>query len=346
VDLWIWGVFVGFVLAMLSVDLFVVNRDAHEISVAEATRWGAVWIGLGLAFGAILWVWRGSEAAGQYLAGFVIEQSLSVDNIFVFALIFAAFAMPAELQHRVLFWGILGALAFRALFIAAGIGALETVHWSAYIFGGFLVFTGIKMARRGDVTADPRRNPIVRGIRRLIPSTETFDGQRFWTRIDGRRLATPMLTTLVMIEVTDVMFAADSIPAILAVTRDPFLVFTSNAFAIMGLRNLYFLLSGTMKRFAYVKTGLAVVLAFVGVKMLLSDLYTMPIWLSLVVIGLVIGASILASLRLAPDAHPDEPPAAPSSTPATSHDDAHGPLETGPEDMADLRDIPRTGHWS
>jgi tellurite resistance protein TerC len=334
VDLWIWGAFVGFVLAMLAVDLFVVHRDAHEVSVAEAARWSALWASLGLAFALIVWAWQGPEAAGEYMAGYLIEQSLSIDNIFVFALIFSAFAVPAHLHHRVLFWGVIGALAFRALFIVAGVHLLESFHWMVYVFGAFLIFTGVRMARGGEVRVEPGRNPAIRLLRRVVPSTDRYDGQRFWTRIEGRRLATPMLTVLLVVELSDIVFALDSIPAILAVTREPFLVFTSNAFAILGLRNLYFLLSGMMSRFVYLKVGLAVVLAFVGVKMVLSDVYPLPIWLSLAFIGLTLAVSILASLRRS---------GGPPGAPPESSSGAIGGLEMRSDDVGDLPDTPRTG---
>jgi tellurite resistance protein TerC len=333
VDLWIWGAFVGFVLTMLAVDLFVVHRDAHEVSVSEAARWSAVWAGLGLGFAGIVWAWQGAEAAGEYLAGYLIEQSLSIDNIFVFALIFSAFAVPKELHHRILFWGVVGALAFRALFIVAGVQLLESFHWAVYAFGAFLVLTGVRMVRGGEIRVDPGRNPAIRLLRRVIPSTDRYDGQRFWTRMGGRRLATPMLTVLLVVEFSDVVFALDSIPAILGVTREPFLVFTSNAFAVLGLRNLYFLLSGMMNRFEYLRIGLAIVLAFIGIKMILTDIYPVPVWLSLVVIGFTLAGSIAASLRRAVVAE----------TPAPEPGEAVRGVEKGSGDMGHFGDTPRTG---
>jgi tellurite resistance protein TerC len=292
-----WGAFVAFILAMLALDLFVLHRDAHVVSFREAGTWSAVWVALGLAFGGLLWVWQGWGVAGEYYAGYLIEKSLSIDNVFVFALIFTYFAVPAKYQHRVLFWGVLGALVFRAIFIAAGAALLEEFHWMIYLFGGFLVFTGIKMWRTRDQHMDPGRNPVLRLMRRVIPVTEDYQGQRMLLRRAGRLVATPLLAVLVVVETTDVIFAVDSIPAIFAVTDEPFIVFTSNAFAILGLRALYFLLAGMLDRFSYLKLGLAAVLVFVGAKMLLTDIWKVPIGLSLAVITSLIGVSILASLK-------------------------------------------------
>ena len=298
VDPWMWGAFVGFILAMLAVDLLILHRDAHEVSMREAGIWSAVWIGLALAFGALIWAVWGPEAGGQYLAGYLIEKSLSVDNIFVFALIFGYFAVPARYQHRVLFWGVLGALVFRAIFIAAGATLLEQFHWMIYVFGAFLVFTAVRMATARTEHTDPGKNPVLRLMRRTIPMTETYAGPRFALREAGRWVATPLLAVLVVVETTDIVFAVDSIPAIFAVTDDTFLVFTSNAFAILGLRALYFLLAGLIDRFRYLKMGLAVVLGFVGAKMLLTDVVHIPIWISLVAIACILGVAVAASLRV------------------------------------------------
>ena len=298
VDLWVWPAFVGLILLLLALDLFVFHRDAHEVSFGEATKFSIYWIALGLAFGGLVFVWMGPEAGGEYLAGYLIEKSLAVDNIFVFALIFSYFAVPAKYQHRVLFWGVVGALVFRAIFIAGGAALLENFHWMIYVFGGFLVFTGIKMAMHRDLEVHPERNPALRLFKRVVPSTHEYHGQRFTIRQAGRRLATPLLAVLVLIETSDIIFAVDSIPAIFAVTDDPFLVFTSNAFAILGLRALYFMLAGMIARFVYLKVGLAAVLVFVGAKMLLVDVVKIPIWASLLVITAMIGASILVSLRV------------------------------------------------
>ncbi len=296
VDPWAWFAVVGFIAAMLALDLLVFHREAHEVRMREAVTWSVVWVVCGLSFGGIVWVVGGGEAAGAYLAGYLIEKSLSVDNIFVFALLFSYFAVPTAYQHRVLFWGVLGALVMRALFIAAGAAALERFHWAIYLFGGFLVLTGIRMAMHGDTEVHPDRNPLLRLMRRIVPMTSDYRGQHFVVRDAGRWLATPMLAVLVVVETSDVLFAVDSIPAIFAVTRDTFLVFTSNAFAILGLRALYFVLAGAMGRFVYLKAGLAAVLVFVGVKMLLSETYKIPIWLSLTVIAALLAAAIGASL--------------------------------------------------
>jgi tellurite resistance protein TerC len=248
----------------------------------------------------------GGTFAGEYFAGYLIEKSLSVDNIFVFALIFGYFAVPAKYQHRVLFWGVVGALVMRAGFIAAGATLLDRFSWTVYVFGAFLLVTGVRMARQGDDHVDPSRNPLLRLLRRRVPMTEGYEGQRFVVRRAGRFLATPMLAVLLVVETTDVVFAVDSIPAIFAVTDEPFLVFTSNAFAILGLRALYFLLAGMITRFAYLKIGLAAVLAFVGVKLLLTHVVHLPIWLSLGVIAAILGTALVASLVRPPKGATDE----------------------------------------
>lgn len=294
---WMWAGFVGFILAMLLLDLLVFHKDAHEVKVREATMWVAIWVSLALAFGGLLWAWQGSQVAGEYMAGYLIEWALSVDNMFVFALLFTYFAVPLVLQHRVLFWGILGALVFRALFIGAGAVLLEAFHWMIYVFGAFLIFTGFRMARSGDEEVHPEHNPVLKLLRRLIPIAPAYHGSSFFVRIEGKRFATPLLAVLVAVETTDIIFAIDSIPAIYGVTSRPFIVFTSNAFAILGLRALFFLLAGAMKTFHYLKIGLSVVLVFVGVKMVASDIVHIPVWMSLGVIALVLGASVVLSLR-------------------------------------------------
>jgi tellurite resistance protein TerC len=300
VEPWIWVAFLSFIGGMLAIDLLVFQKEAHAVSMREAAIWSGVWVALGLTFGAIVWVWQGPETGGEYLAGYLIEKSLSVDNIFVFALIFGYFAVPAAYQHRVLFWGVFGALVFRAIFIAAGATLLEQFHWMIYVFGAFLVITGIRMARSSDEHVDPGKNPVLRLFRRFVPMTDGLRHERFFVKESGRRLATPLLAVLVVMETTDIIFAIDSIPAIFAITTDTFIVFTSNAFAILGLRALYFLLAGMIGRFAYLKIGLAFVLAFVGVKMLISSWYHMPIWLSLTVIATAIAISVIVSLRRPP----------------------------------------------
>lgn len=297
VDFWIWAAFVGFVIALLLVDLFLFHRDAHEVSLRASGLWSMIWLALGLSFGVVVWVWRGPEPAGQYVAGYLIERSLSIDNIFVFALIFGYFAVPARYQHRVLIWGVLGALMLRAIFIAAGVTLLDTFHWTIYVFGALLLVTGIRLARSSGTHVDPSRNPVLRIMQRVVPMVEEYDDQRMMVRRGGRLMATPLVAVAIVVATTDVIFAIDSIPAVLAVTRDPFLVFTSNAFAILGLRALYFLLAGMMDRFRHLKIGLAAVLVFVGVKMLVSDLVEPPIWASLLVIAATIGASVAASLH-------------------------------------------------
>jgi TerC family integral membrane protein len=251
---------------------------------------------MGLAFGALIWAWKGPDAGGEYLAGYLIERALSIDNIFVFALIFSYFGVPAAHQHRVLFWGIFGALVFRAVFIGAGAALLDQFHWMIYVFGGFLVLTGVKMLRNQHAQVDPARNPVLGLLRRVMPITEDYRGQKLVVREAGRRLATPLLAVLVVIETSDILFAVDSIPAIFAVTTDSFLVFSSNAFAILGLRAMYFLLAGMIDRFVHLNAGLAAVLVFVGAKMLATDVYHLPIWASLAVIAALIGGSVVTSL--------------------------------------------------
>jgi TerC family integral membrane protein len=297
VPIWAWAGVVALILAMLAVDLFVFHRDAHAVSLREAAVTSVVWVALGLGFAVVVAMAWGGSAAGEYLAGYLIEKSLSVDNLFVFALLLGCFAVPAEYQHRVLFWGVLGALIFRAVFIAAGAALLENLHWTIYVFGGFLLFTGVRMARHRSDEVQPERNPILRAVRRIVPLTSEYHGQRFFVRDGVKRYATPMLAVLVAVETTDVLFAVDSIPAIFAVTDEPFLIFTSNAFAILGLRALYFLLAGMMNRFVFLKIGLAAVLVFVGAKMLLTDVLPVPVWASLLAIGLVLATSVIASLR-------------------------------------------------
>ncbi len=296
VPLWAWGAVLAVIVVMLAVDLLA-HRKAHVVSVREAAVWSAVWVSLGLAFGGVVWWAYGAQAGGEYFAGYLIEKSLAVDNVFVFALIFTYFAVPREYQHRVLFYGVLGALVFRAVFIAGGVVLIENFAWILYVFGAFLVLTGWKMFSHRNDEMDPSRNPVLRLVRRWVPSTDEYDGQKFWVRRAGRWVATPLFTVLVLVETTDIIFAVDSIPAIFAVTQDPFLVFTSNAFAILGLRAMYFLLADLMHRFVHLKAGLAAILVFVGVKMLLLDVWKVPIWLSLTVIATSITVAVVASLR-------------------------------------------------
>ena len=304
--IWIWIAFNVFVLAMLALDLGVFHRHSHAVSVKEALTWSVVWIGLAMCFNTLIYffwnsispgsVYTNQEAALSFLTGYIIEKSLSVDNIFVFVLIFTFFAVPAAYQHRVLFWGVLGALVMRAILILVGAALLKQFHWIIYIFGAFLVFTGIKMAFHKDEEMQPHHNPLVRMLKRFMPVTDHYEGESFFVRHAGKLMATPLFVVLLVIESTDLVFAVDSIPAIFAVTKDPFIVYTSNIFAIMGLRSLYFVLASVIDKFHYLKLGLSVVLTFVGTKMLLTDLLKIPIGLSLAVIIGVLVLSIVASL--------------------------------------------------
>ena len=295
-----WVGFTLFVLAMLAIDLGVFHREAHEVSIREAATWSAVWITLALLFCFGIYQWMGAQAGLEFLTGYLIEKALSVDNIFVFVLIFSYFNVPLQYQHRVLFWGILGALVMRGAMIGAGAYLISHFHWIIYLFGAFLVVTGIRMATQDERDIQPEANPVIRLVRRLIPVTTAYHGQSFFARekvgSQVRRAATPLFVVLMVVETTDLIFAVDSIPAIFAVTQDPFLVYTSNVFAILGLRALYFLLAGVITQFHYLKLGLSVVLVFVGAKMLLSDVYKVPIALSLGVVAVVLAVSVIASL--------------------------------------------------
>ena len=296
---WLWIAFNAFVLAMLAVDLFVFHRDAHEVRIKEAATWSAIWIALAVLFGAGVYRFMGREAGLEYFAGYLIEKALSVDNIFVFVLIFGFFRVPAQYQHRVLFWGILGALVMRGAMIAAGAYLVQQFHWVMYVFGAFLVFTGIRMALQSEHDLDPEASVISRVVRRIIPVTRDYHGQSFFIREragDATRLAaTPLFLVLVLVEATDLVFAVDSIPAIFAITQDPFIVYSSNVFAILGLRALYFLLADVIHRFQYLKVGLSVVLVFVGLKMIAADVYKVSIGVSLTVIALVLAVAMIAS---------------------------------------------------
>jgi len=300
----LWIGFTAFVLAMLVLDLSVFHRRAHDVRMREALIWTGVWIGMALLFNLGVYLWFGARTGLEFLTGYLIEKALSVDNIFVFLIIFSYFRVPGALQHRVLFWGILGALVTRAIFILLGAALLHRFHWVVYIFGAFLVFTGIKLLVQGESEVHPERNPVLRLFARLVPSVSDYRGTRFLVVEAGRRYATPLLAVLVVVETTDLVFAVDSIPAIFAVTRDPFIVYTSNIFAILGLRALFFVLAGTMEKFHYLQVGLGLVLAFVGVKMLLADVYKVPIGISLGVIAALLAGSIIASLLLPPTAPP------------------------------------------
>jgi tellurite resistance protein TerC len=284
------------ILGMLALDLFVFHRKAREVSLREAAAWSVVWITLGLAFGGYVWLTRGSQAGGEYLAGYLIEKSLSMDNVFLFAMLFTYFAVPSMYQHRVLFWGVIGAIVFRAIFIVAGASLLESFHFLIYGFGILLLLTGIKMWRSTGHSVHPEKNLVLRMVRRVIPITPEYHGQSFFVRHKGALMATPLFAVLVVVETTDIMFAIDSIPAIFAITTDPFIVLSSNLFAILGLRALYFLLAGMIGRFVYLKQGLAALLVFAGAKILLSDIYKMPVAISLGVIVAILAVSIGASL--------------------------------------------------
>jgi tellurite resistance protein TerC len=304
--IWLWIGFNLFVLSLLALDLGVFHRHAHKVSMKEAAIWSVVWITISMVFNVGLYFfwdkvspnssYSNSEAALAFFTGYLIEKSLSVDNIFVFVLIFTFFAVPAIYQHRVLFWGILGALIMRGTLIAVGAVLLKEFHWIIYIFGAFLIFTGIRMAIHRNEEMHPEQNPVVKLLRRIIPVTENYEGDHFFIRRAGRMMATPLFLVLLIVESTDLVFAVDSIPAIFAVTNDPFIVYTSNVFAILGLRSLYFLLAGVVDKFYYLKLGLSFVLAFVGTKMVIVDIYKIPVGLSLGVIASILATSVVASL--------------------------------------------------
>lgn len=296
VALWIWALFAVGVLAVLLVDLLVFHRRAQEVALREAGIWTALWLALAVGFAGVVWAWRGGEAATEYLTGYLIERSLSIDNVFVLAVIFSYFAVPPQYRHRALLWGVLGALVLRAGFIAGGAVALERFAWTVYVLGVFLIATGLRLTVR-EVEAQPDKNVVLRLLRRVVPMTERFHGQRFFVRIERRLLATPMVAVLVAVATTDVAFAADSVPAIFAVTDDVFLVFAANAFSVLGMLALYFLLAGAIGRFRYLRPALAAILVFVGAKMAASDLYHLPVALSLAVIVSILAAAIALSLR-------------------------------------------------
>jgi tellurite resistance protein TerC len=301
-DLIFWIAFLAFIGFFLALDLGVFHKSAHIVAPREALAWTAVWVSLAVAFGIGVFVWKGSDVGVQWFTGYAIEYSLSVDNVFVFALVFGAFAVPRELQHRVLFWGVVGALVMRFALILVGASLIDEYHWIIYVFGAFLVFTGVRMALRSNQhEAHPEKNPIVRFAQRHMRVVPEFDGQRFFTPTAAGRAVTPLFLALIAVETTDLVFAVDSIPAIFAITTDPFIVFTSNAFALLGLRSLYFLLADAADRFRYLGVGLAFVLIFVGSKMLVTDILHVDPMPSLLVImailGVAIGASLLANRR-------------------------------------------------
>ncbi len=303
---WAWVGFFAFIAAMLAIDLGVFRRGSHTVSMKEALVWCGVWFVLAMAFNALIWWWRGAEFGQQFLASYLIELCLSVDNVFVFILTFAYFRVPPKWQHRVLFWGILGAVLMRTIFILIGVSVIARFHWVLYIFGAFLVYTGIKMALTKEETEiHPDENPVVKLFRRLYPVAPHNEHGHFFTKYQGRWMATPLFIVLLVVETTDVVFAVDSIPAVLAITKDGFVALTSNVFAILGLRSLYFALHGIMQLFRYLKTGLAVILIFIGLKMLIEPWLHVTTTLSLGVIGSVLAMSILLSVTIKPkDKHP------------------------------------------
>jgi tellurite resistance protein TerC len=294
---WAWGGFLVLLALLLALDLLVLARGAKEISFRRAAMLSAFWVGVATLFGLALLTVAGAQRGGEYFAGYIVEKSLSVDNVFVFALIFAYFAVPARYQYRVLFWGIIGALVLRGIFVLVGAELLNRYDWMVYVFGVFLIYTGIRMAFHRDSEVHPERNPVLRLVRRLIPMTKDFQGENFFVRHSGKLMATPLFAVIVVVGTTDVVFAVDSIPAIFAITDSAFIVWTANAFAVLGLRPLYFMLSGMMERFIYLQTGLAVILVFVGAKFIWGDIFgKVPIWVSLPFIATVVGISIGASL--------------------------------------------------
>lgn len=295
-SIWFWIVFNVGVLALLAVDLGVFHRRAHEVGIREAVGWSAVWVALSLMFAAGIYYYEGARPATEFITGYLIEKSLSVDNIFVMVMIFSYLGVPARYQHRVLFWGILGALVMRGLFIALGAFLLATFHWVIYLFGALLIVTGARMALREEKPPDVEGNPVVRAVARFIPMTPHYHGQNFFAMENARRVATPLFLAVILVEVTDLIFALDSIPAIFAITRDPFLVYTSNVCAILGLRALYFVLAGVVTRFHLLRFGLAAILVFVGLKMVLESVYEIPVALALGVIAVILAITMLGSL--------------------------------------------------
>jgi len=298
---WQWGALLAFLTVLVVADLLIVHRKPHVVTFKEATIESAIWISIGVAFTGLIFGWHGGQAATEYISGFLIEKSLSIDNVFVWAVIFSFFGVPRQYQFRVLFWGIFGALVLRAAFIFAGVALIERFEWILYLFGAFLIYTAWKIAHHDETEeVDYSQNLALRAVRKVIPSSEDYDGQKLFTKKDGKRLATPLFAVLILIETTDVVFAVDSVPAVLAISREQFIVFSSNAFAILGLRSLFFLLSGLAGKFRYLNVGLGVILGYVGLKMLAVgkplELHP-PTWLSLVVISVVLTVAIVASLK-------------------------------------------------
>ena len=296
IDGFIWACFLGFVLVMLALDLGVFHRKSHEVKIKEALIWSAVWISLALLFNYGIYVFMGKEKAIEFLTGYVIEKSLSIDNLFVFIMLFSYFNVETKYQHKILFWGILGALVMRAIFIFAGVALISKFHWIIYVFGAVLIYTGFKMLFHKDEKIEPDKNPLVRLFKKFFPVTEETHGGKFFVKLKGRTFATPLFVVLLIVEFTDLIFAVDSIPAILAITNDTFIIFTSNVFAILGLRALYFALAGITKYFHYLKYGLSAILVFVGIKMTIVDFYKIPIVYSLLVICSILVISVLISV--------------------------------------------------
>ncbi len=295
-SIWKWVIFNIFVLLMLALDLGVFHRKTHRVKLKEALIWSAVWVTLALAYNVLIYYWQGPTKALEFLTGYVIEKSLSVDNIFVFVMLFTYFRVPAEYQHKVLFWGIIGALVMRAFFIAVGVTLIQRFDWVIYLFGAILIYSGIKMAREKDKEVHPEQNPLLKLFRRAFPVTNDYEGDRFWVRRTGGLLATPLMVVLIVVETTDLIFAVDSIPAILAITHDPFIVYTSNVFAILGLRALYFALAGVMDLFHYLHYGLSLILIFVGVKMIGAHFFHIPVLVALGVVAGILAVSVAASM--------------------------------------------------
>ncbi|MEN8614248.1 TerC family protein [Dehalogenimonas sp. THU2] len=309
IGIWPWILFNIFLVTMLALDLFVFHRHAHIIKTREAVGWVVLWVSLALIFGFGVWIFAGSTHAVDYFSAYVVEESLSVDNLFVFLMLFTYFCVPQEYRHRVLFWGIIGAILMRAAFIFGGIALITSFEWIIYVFGAFLIFTGVRMGMKKEEDPHPEANPVLKLLRRYLPMSHNYHGGKFFTVENGRKVATPLLAVLIAVETTDIIFAVDSIPAVLSITTDPFIVYTSNMFAIMGLRSIYFALEGFANRLYYLHYGLASVLVFLGFKMLISGIYHMPTFLSLLVIATILGIAVIASLKRPPV--PELPPESP-----------------------------------
>jgi len=334
---WLWIGFSVFILLMLSLDLGLLNRKAHTIKYREAAIWSAVWVTLASIFACLVFYYQGTTRGLEFVTGYLIELSLSVDNLFVFLLIFSYFKVPAKYQHRVLFWGVMGALIMRLTMIFIGAALINRFHWIIYIFGAFLVYTGIKMFRQEELDIQPEDNPVVRLVTRFIPISHHYDEQKFFTRINGKLTGTLLLLVLVIVEVTDLVFAVDSIPAIFAITTNTFIVYTSNVFAILGLRSMYFLLAGVVEKFQYLKMGLAIVLTFIGLKMLVVAVgIHVPIWISLVFVGVVLVSSVIASILWPKDCEMDIEVDLPEDFDAPFEDDDENKVDANTEDKSDL----------